>query len=319
MVHTIGFIKPDYPGERRVALLPKDIKELENNIAIESGFGREMGISDEAYLKAGAKVMNRKEIFQNCDFIFSLKLLQANDYQYLRRGQTIIGWTHPYGSGRSFYENECIPRDIKIVDLDNITPRLFYRDRVYDLDYIPRNFVYQNSVIAGFSSTYHALMAYGLMPTSRTKVAILSAGNVAQGAYKAIAHFNPRIRMFYRKTMNEFYATIDEYDVIINGIQVDEPHVNIISKEQLALVKKGCLIIDAAAHQGRAIYGTKFTYLESPIAQTEGVDYYCLSNSPSLFFRTASKEISKAFTRYIYRPSVDKMMAYLKKEGHPYE
>lgn len=316
---TIGFIKPNYPGEKRVAILPQDINNLENDIAIESGFGLEMGIADQDYLDKGAQVMSRADIFAKCDYIFSLKLLQPSDYQYLRKGQTIIGWTHPYGSGRPFYENECIPRDIKVVDLDNITPRLFYHRCAYDLDYIPRNFIYQNSVIAGFSSTYHALIANGEMPTHSTKVAILSSGNVAQGAFKAIAAFNPTIRMFYRKTMNEFYATISEYDVIINGIQVDQPGINIISKDQLAMLKKSCLIIDAAAHQGRAIYGTKFTYIDAPIAYTEGIAYYCLSNSPSLFYKTASIEISKAFSKYIYQPSVSHILACLDKAGHLYE
>lgn len=316
---TIGFIKPNYPGEKRVAILPQDIKDLENDIAIEGGFGLEMGIPDQDYLDKGAQVMSRADIFAKCDYIFSLKLLQPSDYQYLRKGQTIIGWTHPYGSGRPFYENECIPRDIKVVDLDNITPRLFYHHHVYDLDYIPRNFIYQNSVIAGFSSTYHALMAYGKMPTHSTKIAILSSGNVSQGAFKAVSAFNPTIRMFYRKTMNEFYATISEYDVIINGIQVDQPGINIISKDQLAMLKKSCLIIDAAAHQGRAIYGTKFTYIDEPIAYTEGIAYYCLSNSPSLFYKTASIEISKAFSKYIYQPSVSHILACLDKAGHLYE
>ena len=314
MKNTIGFIKPNYPGERRVAILPEDIVNLENKIVVEKGFGSTMDISDEDYQKAGAQVMTREEVFKKCDNIFSLKLIQPSDYRFLRDGQMIIGWTHPFGSGGTFYQEQCVPRHIKVVDLDNITPRLFYEDKVIDLVHIPRNFVYQNSFIAGYASTYHALVAFGIIPTSETKVAVLSSGNVAQGAFKAISMFNPTVRMFYRKTMNEFYQSIGEYDIIINGIQVDKPNINIISKEQLAQIKKGAFIIDAAAHQGRAIYGTKFTYLERPIAYTEGVAYYCLSNSPSLFYRTASHEISKAFCKYVYRPSLDVIFNYLKEE-----
>ena len=110
-------------------------------------------------------------------------------------------------------------------------------------------------------------MANGEMPTHETKVAILSSGNVSQGAFSYCC-FNPTIACL-SKTMNEFYDTISDYDIIINGIQVDQPNINIISKEHLAKLKKNCFIIDAA-HQGRAIYGTKFTYNEAPIAQTEG-------------------------------------------------
>ncbi len=45
----------------------------------------------------------------------------------------------------------------------------------------------------------HAVMNYGSIPTSETKVAILGSGNVSQGAFSAISKFNPDIRMFYRK------------------------------------------------------------------------------------------------------------------------
>jgi len=75
MKFVIGFIKPNYPGEKRVAILPQDIKDLENDIAVEDGFGYEMGISNQEYLNKGAQVMSRADIFEKCDFIFSLKLL----------------------------------------------------------------------------------------------------------------------------------------------------------------------------------------------------------------------------------------------------
>ena len=34
----LGFIKANFPGERRVPLLPQDIKDFDNQLLIESGF-----------------------------------------------------------------------------------------------------------------------------------------------------------------------------------------------------------------------------------------------------------------------------------------
>lgn len=304
---SIGFIKPDYPGERRVALLPEDIVNFENDVFIEEGFGSLMGIDDSAYVEKGCKILSREQIFKQSDAIFSLKLLQASDYKYLDDGQMIIGWTHPFGSGKEFYENECVPRGIKIVDLDNITPRIFYKEQIIDIDYIPRNFIRKNSVVAGFAATYHALEAYGLWPTSATKIAILSSGNVAQGAFQAASIFNADIQMFYRKTMHEFKERISEFDVIINGIEVDQPNLYIISKEDLLSAKKNSLIIDAAADAGNAIYGTEFTTYEKPLMKLFNSFVYCINNSPSVFYRTASKNISKAFSKHVYSVSLDRL------------
>src|SRR5690606_16308022 len=109
---------------------------------------------------------------------------------------------------------------------------------------------------------------------------------VAQGAYQAMVPFNTNLRMFYRKTMQEFKDQIDQFDIIINGIEVSKGDDFIIDKEHFMRIKENALIIDAAADAGNAIYGTRFTYHDMPIINIEGVNYYCITNSPSIFYRT---------------------------------
>ena len=110
--------------------------------------------------------------------------------------------------------------------------------------------------------------------------------------------------MFYRKTMNEFYDTIGEYDVIINGIEVDGTVAHIITKKQLKYVKKGCLIIDAAADAGNAIEGTRYMSLANPIYEEDGIFFYEVNNAPSLLCRKTSCEISKAFSQWVYKEDI---------------
>lgn len=55
----LGFIIPDYPYEKRVALLPEHISDFENKIFIESGFGRNLDISDDEYIDKGCKILSR--------------------------------------------------------------------------------------------------------------------------------------------------------------------------------------------------------------------------------------------------------------------
>lgn len=110
--------------------------------------------------------------------------------------------------------------------------------------------------------------------------------------------------MFYRKTMHEFYETIDQYDIIINGIEVDNPSLHIISTEQLHQVRKGCLIIDAAADAGNAIEGTYYATMGEPIYKLANATIYCVNNAPSVLYRTASKDISEAFAEIFYNKDV---------------
>ncbi|MEW8954899.1 N(5)-(carboxyethyl)ornithine synthase [Clostridium sp.] len=296
----LGFIIPNHPQERRVALLPEDIYNFENQIFIEKGFGNPLGIDDEEYEKKGCSVLSKEEIFKTCDGIFSLKNIKKDDYHLIKNEQIIIGWTHPYGSGRDFMKDIAIPKDLLVVDLDNIHPAVFYKNHELPLNWVPKNFIYENSFIAGYSSTIHGLLSHGLIPNSDTNVAILGSGNASQGAFKAISMFNVNLRMFYRKTMDEFYDNINNFHIIINGIEIEPGSNPIISNEDKKHLKKGALIIDAAACAGRTIEGSKHTSYEKPLYMEDGVYYYAINNSPSIFYRESSKFISKSFSKYIY-------------------
>lgn len=304
----LGFIKPNFPNEKRVALLPKHIKDFNNEIFIESGFGSNMDITDEAYIKKGCTILSHEDIYKNCDAVFSLKLIQESDYKYLRKGQMIVGWIHPMGGGSEFLRLQANTKDLIIVDLDNISPTIYYKNKKLLITDIPRNFIVKNSINAGYASTMHALMSHGIRPLPNTKVAILASGNVSQGAFQAISQFNCDTRMFYRKTMPEFKSLINEFDIIINGIEVLDSNEHIITTKEIRMCKDKCLIIDAAADAGNAIEGTHFTSHLHPIASLENIYYYCVNNSPSIFFKKASEDISKSFSKYIYRDDIRKYL-----------
>ena len=180
------------------------------------------------------------------------------------------------------------------------------------LDFIKPNFIWRNSFMAGLGSTLHAILAVGIVPDSNTKVAVLSCGNVAQGAYSAISKFNCDIRLFYRKTMHLFYDSLQECNIIINGIEIDDDNAHIITKEHLKTVKKGCLILDAAADAGRAVEGTHYTTIEYPVYLEDAKYYYEVNNSPSIFFRESSRVISEVFSKLIYKDDIRKFWNLLK-------
>ena len=288
-----------------MALLPEHITpDFENELIIENGFGSNLGIGDDEYEKKGCRMQDRRSIFTECDALFCLKLIQPEDYDFLREGQMLIGWTHPTGSGAEFYNNVAKKKQLKIIDLDNIYPTANIGDVHRPIPFIEKNFVWKNSFYAGIASVQHALLNFGLFPDSNTKVAVLASGSVSQGAFFYMSKYNVDIRMFYRKTMDEFYASIQNYDVIINGIEVDGTVKHIITKDDLKRVKKGCLLIDAAADAGNAIEGTHYTTIADPMYEEDGLFFYEVNNAPSLLYRKTSYEISKSFSEWVYKKNV---------------
>jgi N5-(carboxyethyl)ornithine synthase len=308
----LGFIIPNHPKENRVALLPEHVKNFENEIVIEEGFGNNLGISDFEYIQAGCSIASREDVFKNCEAIFSLKVIKPSDYHYIREGQIIVGWTHPEGSGKDFMEDQAIPKNLVIVDLDNVHPSVYYKNEIIPIDWIPSNFVRKNSFIAGYSSTMHAILSYGSIPTSETKVAILGSGNVSQGAFAAMNKFNSDVRMFYRKTMCELKNELEEFDIVINGIEMDKPNCHILTLQDQAKLKSNCLVIDAAANAGKAIEGSRHTFINDPIYKENGKYYYAVNNSPSIFYRQSSKAISEAFSKHVYSKDIEVYLDMIK-------
>lgn len=305
----IGFLIPNYNNENRVALLPNDIKFIKNNeILIEKGFGKKLSIDDEEYKKEGCQVCTRDEIFEFSDIVFSLKLIQPSDYEKIKENQIILGWSHPTGSGKLFYETICKQKNVTLIDTDSTNPRILKQDISKRIEEIPINFCYRNSYISGIACVMHALISYGSCDGKNKKVAILSSGNVAQGSFVQLSRLGYEPKMFYRKTMKEFYDTISDYDIIVNGIEIIDGNYHIIDKTMIKKVKKGALIIDAAADAGGAIETSKFTRIDEPLYVKDGVYYYCVNNAPSILYRDVSKVISETFTKYIYNLDFDKII-----------
>lgn len=308
----IGLVVPSYPNEKRVALLPNDIEAFPDELLVETGFGSTMGIADAEYEKRGCSVLPRAKIFEACDTIFALKLLQPRDYPLIRSGQMIVGWTHPTGSGTTFMREQVEPKGLKIVDLDNAYPRLYYKGKSAHLDFLPRNFLFKNSFYAGFSSTMHAFLNYGAYPDPSMRIAVLGNGNTAQGVFHFLSKFTDNIRMFYRKTMSEFKDEIGTFDVIVNGIEVDIPNFHLVTREDIAKTKPGCFFIDAAADAGNTIEGTRYTSIDNPMYEEDGRFFYEVNNSPSLIYRTSSKFLSKTFADCLFRPGFERLKQVLK-------
>lgn len=100
---TIGIPKESYPGERRVAITPANVKLLLkkgfSRILIERGAGAEAQFTDEAYEQAGAKTVDRRSIFSDSDIILKVRALSIDgpdsEVDAIREGATVISFLYP--------------------------------------------------------------------------------------------------------------------------------------------------------------------------------------------------------------------------------
>ena len=87
---VIGVLAERATGERRVALIPPDIKKLSSiaKFLIESGAGREAGFDDDMYVDAGARIADSKDILESCDVV--VKVRPPGVGETPRAGRTLV-------------------------------------------------------------------------------------------------------------------------------------------------------------------------------------------------------------------------------------
>ena len=140
MAILVGVPRETYPGERRVALIPRAAEALQKagmNVLIEHSAGVEAGFPDEQYTARGARVGSRAEVFREAELVVQVRCLGANpdagraDLANLRSGQTLIGFGEPLSAakensdlaatGVSFLAMELMPRITRAQSMDALS------------------------------------------------------------------------------------------------------------------------------------------------------------------------------------------------------
>jgi len=137
---TIGVPRETFPGERRVALIPRmcdTLAKLGASMIVEQSAGVEAGFSDDQYVARGAKIGSRAEVFAQADVIVQVRSLCANseagraDLPLFRSGQTVIVFGEPLTqprevsdlarTGVSFLSMELMPRITRAQSMDALS------------------------------------------------------------------------------------------------------------------------------------------------------------------------------------------------------
>ncbi|MGD0179899.1 MAG: Re/Si-specific NAD(P)(+) transhydrogenase subunit alpha [Terriglobales bacterium] len=137
----IGVPKENYPGERRVALVPLVVPNLLKaglEVVIETSAGVEAGYPDALYVEKGAKVLpDRAALFAKADIVVQVLCYGSNDVTgkadlpLMRRGQILIGFLRPLGSdeviqqiaqtGVTSFSVELMPRTTRAQSMDTLS------------------------------------------------------------------------------------------------------------------------------------------------------------------------------------------------------
>ena len=128
-------IPKETSNELRVSMLPQNIEKLVKKgakVAVESGLGTTLGISDSDYKKAGALIVkNRKKLLKSGDVILRLRKPEVKEIPLLKKGSVHISYLDPFNESKllaalakqniSAISIEMIPRSTRAQKMDALS------------------------------------------------------------------------------------------------------------------------------------------------------------------------------------------------------
>ncbi len=138
---TVGVVQETFPGERRVAMVPRAMDLLARagaGFLIEPGAGAAAGFADWEYQDKGARLAGgRAEVFESADVLLQVRALGANpeagraDLPLFHASQTVIGFLEPLTAprecaelaarGLTTFAMELIPRITRAQNMDALS------------------------------------------------------------------------------------------------------------------------------------------------------------------------------------------------------
>jgi NAD(P) transhydrogenase subunit alpha len=150
----IGVVKERAPNERRVALVPDALKPLLGaglEILVERGAGDGAALPDGLYAEAGARVVDRAQLYQEADVIVRVQKPAEDDVMSLRKGQAVIGLLQPLLDPKLMAT--LAKQGVTAISLDAI-PRTLSRAQ-------PMDVLSSQANVGGYRAVLMAAEAYG--------------------------------------------------------------------------------------------------------------------------------------------------------------
>lgn len=316
----IGIPKEIKARENRVASTPEAVGELVKHgheVLVETGAGEGSGFEDQEYSSAGAKIVDKHQLFTESEMIYKVKEFFPEEFNYFREGQILFTYIH---SNAHYEQTDAMLRS-KVIGIA-------YEDINVNGSYPLLAPMSEIAGKGGFLAAYHfmqsinggpGLILSDVLGQSKAVIAIIGAGTSGLSATQMATSFGNRVilldisikalskaKELYPNNLetlvsnapNIAYA-VSECDVLINCINWPKWRTDhLVTRDMLKTMKPGAMIVDVACDDHGAIETTVSTSHDNPIYVDEGVVHYCVDNIPSAYSRTASYSLSNATLPY---------------------
>ncbi len=319
----IGVPREIKPQEHRVGMTPAGVRALVEDghrVLVESGAGLGSGCDDARYRQAGAMLVDTPmEIYAAAELVVKVKEPLPPEYPLLRPGQLLFTFLHLapdpaqaealLASGCTAVAYETVTRADGTLPL--LTPMSEVAGRMapqVGAHWLQKEQGGKGVLLAG---------APGVRPG---RVMILGGGTVGSNALRIAVGMGADVTVFdvdparlallddhYGNRIHTLVAnsqTVEEEvpraDLLIGAVLVAGAQApELVSRELVARMEPGSVIVDVAVDQGGCVATIRPTTHAEPVYLAEGVLHYGVANMPGAVSRTSTFALTNATLPYV--------------------
>ncbi|WP_344802870.1 alanine dehydrogenase [Microlunatus ginsengisoli] len=310
-------------NENRVALQPDGVVELVHaghRVVVQAGAGLGPGFADEEYAAAGATVLaSADEVFDAADLIVKVKEPVAAEYHRFRPGQQLFTYLH-LAADRALTEF-LIERRIDSIAYETVQTADRKLPLLTPMSEVAGRMSVQAAARALESPSGGAGLLLGGVPgTPAAKVTIIGGGVAGTEAAKIALGMRAIVRVFDTNPARLAYlsdifegridlvipnrarlaAYVADSDVVIGAVLIPGTKApKLLSREMVATMRPGSVVVDIAIDQGGCFETSRPTTHSDPTFVEEGVVHYCVANIPGAVARTSTLALTSATLPYV--------------------
>jgi alanine dehydrogenase len=318
----IGVPKEIKTNENRVGMVPSGAEAFVRDghtVIVETGAGEGSGFSDSDYTAVGAEIAaTAADVWSRADMIVKVKEPIAREWPMMRAGQVMYTYFH-FAADKALTEavmkSGAIAIAYETVQLPNgQLPLLTPMSEVAGRLAVQQGAKYNEKLFGG-----RGVLLGGVPGVAPAEVVILGGGVVGINSAKMAAGMGAHVvildtsldRLRYLDDVlpsnvdtvysnrHNILEAIKKADLIIGAVLLPgkkAPHL--ITRADLSMIPKGCVIVDVAVDQGGCVETIKPTTHEDPTYFVDGVLHYGVANMPGSVPRTSTLALTNATLGY---------------------
>jgi alanine dehydrogenase len=317
----IGVASEIKTDEYRVALTPAGALELINHgheVAIETGAGVGSSFPDDAYSRVGASIVSVDDVWERSDMVLKVKEPIASEYPRLREGLILFTYLHiaadepltrallDSGVTGVAYETVEVGRSLPLLaPMSEVAGRLAPQAGAYFLEKPIGGRGLLLGGIAGVAPGRVLIVGGGVVGYNAAVIALGLGAQVTilERSIDRMRHLEEvlsgRVTLLMSSSL-QVAASVEEADLVIGAVLIPGAVApKLVTREMIASMKDGAVVVDVAIDQGGCFETSHPTTHADPVYVVDGVTHYCVANMPGAVPITSTKALTNATLPYV--------------------